>query len=110
MVYTIPYKRQISEGEERTVTIAVDRDLDAGESLTGTPTVVELLTSDLTFASESINSAATDVEGRTIAIGKAVSFFVQGGVAGTTYSVQVTCSSNSSPVQVRSFAVELECV
>ena len=46
--------------------------LDSAELLTGTPTVVEQVTTDLTISSESINSAAVEINGDTVAIGRDV--------------------------------------
>lgn len=52
--------------------------------------------SDLTFTNAGANtSRITSVDGRTdIPVGKAVEFFVSGGVAGKTYRITITAETN----------------
>lgn len=73
--------------------------LEAGESLTGTPTVVEETTSDLTLSSKSVSVAIINISGIDTPIGEAVQFSVQGGVAGTLYTVNISCTTDASPAQ-----------
>ena len=73
--------------------------LDDDETLTGTPAVTEMATSDLTIANISVNVAEMEINGEDVAIGKAVRFTVDGGTVGTRYTMQVIGYSNSSPQQ-----------
>ena len=79
--------------------------LDSAELLTGTPTVVEQVTTDLTISSESINSAAVEINGDTVAIGKAVMFSVAGATAGVLYTLLVTAASDATPAQTLTWRV-----
>ena len=81
--------------------------LDSAELLTGTPTVVEQATSDLTISNESINSAAAEINGDTVAIGKAVMFSVTGAAAGVLYTLLVTAGSDATPAQTLTLRVRL---
>lgn len=75
--------------------------LDAGELLTGTPTVEEITTADLTIASATVNNVALVVNGEAAAVGQAVQWAMSGQVAGTRYTLRVTCSTDSVPAQTR---------
>lgn len=81
--------------------------LDTGELLTGTPTVVEVTTTDLTLTSKAINSSAVVVNGESCAAGQAVTFRVAGGVAGSQYTIRITASTNATPAQTRIVKVRL---
>lgn len=101
MAIVLEQRHTVSVGSTRVVRINCTRDLDSGASLTGTPTIVEVTTTALTLASKAVN-AATYIEsqtGDTVAIGKALEFTVTGGVAGTTYTIRASCSTNSSPAE-----------
>ena len=71
-------------------------DLGSSETLTGTPTVEELTTSDLTIGTPAINSSAVTVDGVEIAIGKAVQVQVSAGLDGTTYSLECDADTTVS--------------
>jgi hypothetical protein len=92
-----------------TVNVAVNfqGDLDSGELLTGTPTVVEITTSDLTLANKAVNTAALTILGVSVAIGEAVQFNVVGGTADTTYSIRCTATTDATPAQTRIVIVKL---
>ncbi len=81
--------------------------LRSGETLTGTPTVVEVTTSALTIDNKAVNSAAITKDGRTVAIGKGVVFRVQGGTAGTTYTIRVTVGTSATPARTKVWNVRL---
>lgn len=102
MVLYLPQRPIISVGDTEKVSINFTDHLDSGESLTGTPTVVEVGTTDLTLASKAVNSA-TYVEahtGDTVAIGKAVQYTVTGGtVVDSPYTISVTVSTNATPAR-----------
>ena len=85
----------------RNATIDFTDELDDGELLTGTPTVVEIATTDLTIASVARNVAAEtiwpdgpDQPSRIVAIDKGVQFRVSGAVAGTAYQCAVSVTTD----------------
>ena len=102
MVLYLPQRPIISVGDTEKVSVNFTDHLDSGESLTGTPTVVEVTTSNLNMASKSVN-AATYIEsqtGETVAIGKAVQFTVTGGLANNSpYTINVTVSTDATPAR-----------
>ena len=67
--------------------------------LTGTPTIVEVTTSDLTIDNKAINTAEVTVRGEAVAIGKGVLASVSGGTANTTYTIKVTVSTDETATQ-----------
>ena len=79
--------------------------------MTGTPTIVEVGTSDLTLASKTVNTA-TYVEaytGNTVAIGSAVGCSVLGGTAANSpYMIQVTVSTDAAVARtfVRTYSLK----
>lgn len=73
--------------------------LDSGELLTGSPTVAEVTTSDLTLDNEVVNSATLSIDGVSHTAGQAIQFNVAGGTAGTTYTIKITAGSDGSPAQ-----------
>ena len=102
------YSKHVSE----LVNVSVDMRgvLDSGELLTGTPTVVEVTTSDLTLSSKAVNSTTLTINGNTCVVGQAVTFRVAGGVAGTDYVINITAGSNATPAQTRIVKVRLRVV
>lgn len=101
MPITLKQRATISAGATRLLRINATDDLDDGSSLVGTPTILEVTTTALTLANKAVNSATyTDaVTGETVAIGKALQFTLQGGVAGTEYRIRAMCSTNSTPAE-----------
>jgi len=75
--------------------------LDSTELLTGTPTVVEITTTDLTITTKVINTAEVRILERDVAIGKAVLFKVSGQKANTEYTIRITVSTDAGRVSVR---------
>jgi len=73
--------------------------LESAELLTGTPTVAEVTTTDLALSNKVVSTAALTISGVVVASGKAVQFAVSGGVAGVTYAVNVSCTTDSTPAQ-----------
>ena len=91
--------RSKSVGEHRNVSVSFLNKLDFGESLIGTPIITELTTSDLTFTDESINTIIIRIEDMAHNPGEAVVFNVAGGIAGTTYIIQIECDTDSAITQ-----------
>ena len=101
MPVTARQRKTLSVGETRLIRFDFTDDLDDGASLTGTPTVAEVTTTALTLASKAVNTTTyVDSDtGATVAVGKAVQFTCAGGVAGTTYRVRITVSTDSTPTE-----------
>ena len=79
----------------------------SGRTLSGTPTVVEQTTSDLTISGVARNtSAITRTNGKIIAANSAVVFTVAGGTTATTYILTVTAATSASETLVRNFTIE----
>ena len=72
--------------------------LSVGELLTGTPTVTTA--AGLTLSSKAISTADEVIDGITYLAGQLVKFHAADGVAGTVYTIDVLCSTDSSPAQV----------
>ena len=89
----------MSAGETRMVGVSFIGELDSGELLTGTPTVAEVTTTDLTLANKVVNTAELTLDGVTVAIGQAVQFSITGGTAGVTYQITCTCGTDATPAQ-----------
>lgn len=103
--------KQISgNGEEEVISIDYQDWLFPGELLTGTPTVTEVTTSDLTIDNEAVNDAATTIDGRAVAIGQAVQFSVSGQVAGSRYRIRITATSDAAVPRTAVRDIRLECV
>lgn len=102
-------RHTVSVGETRLVRVNFADNLQSGVTLTGTPTVVEVTTTDLTLGSKSLNAATyTDDDGTTVAISNAVTFTVAGGTAANSpYSILVTTATNSTPAETLKCLVKL---
>jgi len=94
--------------EVRVAAVSFQGKLDSGELLTGTPTVVEVTTSDLTLGDKAVSTTALTIDGTSNAIGEAVVFSITGGTAGTAYTIKVTCGTDSTPAQTLITNVTLE--
>lgn len=94
------------------VNVAVDMRgvLDGAEVLTGTPTIEEETTTDLSLSSKAINSGSITVNGETCAAGQAITFRASGGVAGTQYTIRITVGTNATPAQTRIVKVRLKVI
>lgn len=84
-------------GEDRCVSVSYDGKLDAGELLTGTPTVTVSPTGP-TISNIKVSTADLTISDKRVATGRAVQFFVT-GLAEKAYTFTVTALSNSSPQQ-----------
>lgn len=85
--------------ETRRIVVSFADFLAVDELLSGTPTVEEVSTSDLTITSEAINDTETALlHGRTVPISNAVTFLVSAGVAGREYTLDVTVETDAGQV------------
>ena len=91
----------ISFGETEVVSIDYTNNLGAAELLTGTPTVVEVTTADLTLTSKIVNTVAVRILERDVAIGKAVQFKVSGQKINTQYSIRIIATTDGGRTVVR---------
>ena len=108
MVQVCPQVQYTSVGSTRMVAVSFALQLDDGELLTGTPTVVEQTTSDLTLGNKAVSTAALTILGETVPIGEAVQFSVSGGTAANSpYLVRVTCGTDATVAQTLSVDVEM---
>lgn len=97
---TITTPRVKHSGETRNVGVSLSGCLDSGETLTGTPTVVDGA-SVLTLSGKLVTTATMVIDGVTVPIAEAVTFRVAGGVAGTDYTITITCGTSASQTVVR---------
>jgi len=86
-------------GSTRTAYTSFAGQLNAGELLTGSVTVEEIGTSDLTISGEAVTTAEVDINGEEVPLGKAVQFSVADAQAGVTYKLKITVSTNATPAQ-----------
>lgn len=86
-------------GETRNILVDLSDKLDTDELLSGTATVVEVLTSALTIASVALSEERT-VNGAIVPASTGVSFSVSGGVARTDYTIRITVSTDATPAQL----------
>lgn len=84
----------------RNVAVSFADMLDDSELLTGTPTITEQTTSDLTLSNKVVNTAQLTINSVTVAIGEAVQFNVTGGtVANSPYSIKISVATDATPAQ-----------
>lgn len=91
-------REEISKlGSPRNMTMVFSGQLDAGETLTGTPVTYEHGTSDLSFSSHQVSSTALTINGVSVPAGEAVQFSVNAsnGVIGTPYVIDVVCGTSA---------------
>lgn len=105
---TAPQIQCKTASESRNVAVSFQGKLDSGELLTGTPTVTEVTTSDLTLSSKAVSTTALTIDGVSNAVGEAVTFNVSGGTAGETYTIFISAGTNSTPAQTLISNVTLE--
>jgi len=99
-----------ADSEERNFAVDFIGRLDAGELLTGTPTVAEIGSSDLAITNVVINTIALTINGVAVAIGQAIQYKVTGGTVGTTYRLLVTALTDASVAQTLKAIVRLEVI
>ena len=75
---------------------------DGAEVLTGTPTGVEVTSTDLTISAVAVNTVTfKDDDGVTIAVGKGVQLRIDGQLDGVQYEITVTAASASPDSNTR---------
>ena len=96
---TAPQSPNVAVGATRHFAVSFVGQLDLDEYLSGTPTVAEQTTSDLTIANRAVSTEVLVINGVEVAVGKAVQFTVTGQQAATSYSVKITAATDSTPAQ-----------
>jgi len=89
--------------ETRTISVDYTDKLDSGESLSGTPTITEVTSSDLTISGAQLNSGALTINGVSVAANKAAQCQVAGGTSGTTYQVLIQVGTDASSPGAQTF-------
>ena len=102
MPHTLTQRHTLSVGATRVVRINCTPDIDSGVLLTGTPSITEQDTSDLTLTSKQVNTVgySDNNTGHTVAAGKGILFTVAGGSSGSTYTVLVSCDTDTAETVV----------
>lgn len=95
-----PQHHSISTNETRVISVDFKGKLDSGELLTGTPTVAEVNTGDLTITNAQVSTTSLVINDRTVAIGEAVLFTVaadgSGLNIGDEYMIDIICGTDAS--------------
>jgi hypothetical protein len=99
MTITLPQMPVISVADVEVFAIDYTDVLDDAETITGTPTVAEQTTTDLTISNVSVNSVAMTILDKSVGIGKAVQFKVVNQKVNTTYTLLVTVGTTSTPAR-----------
>ena len=89
----------VLDGETRNGKASFANKLDSGELLTGSPTITELGTTDLTIANAAVSTAALTINGVSVDTGEAITFKASGFVANKIYRLLLQCGTDSSPAQ-----------
>ena len=93
MAGTAPQLNEMTLAEARNFAVDFGSMLDAGELLTGTPTVTG--DASLTITNKQVSAAELTINGSTVAIGEAVQFKIDADTAGY-YTVTITCATDAS--------------
>ena len=112
MPITSQDKRSMSAGSTAVAFAANFTDwLDSGE-LIASVTISEAVTTALTLSSKAVSTAELTIKGETAAIGTAAQCMIDAtnAVAGTTYTLIVTPTTDSTPPRSEVFYFEIECV
>ena len=96
-------------GETNLCSVSLVGILDSGELATGTPTVTEVTTTDLTITSIAVSTAELTINNKAVAVGKAIQFKVVGQlVANSPYTLKITVATDSTPAQSKIVFVKLD--
>lgn len=96
---TYPQVYEIAESETRAPKLSFLGDLPSGVLLSGTPTVAEIGSSDLTIASVARSTVTMTIQGVSHAASQAVICTVAGASAGRLYRLRVTCGTDGTPAE-----------
>ncbi|HDZ20959.1 hypothetical protein LCGC14_0878500 [marine sediment metagenome] len=114
-----PQLQTMVAGTTRNIAVSFAAQLDSGELLTGTPTIVEVTSTDLTLASKAVSSAILTILGESVASAAAVTFSVTGASAGGGqtsgeftgyYKIKCTATTDATVAQTLSVNVYVRAV
>ncbi len=97
-----------SSGETMQVRVSFAQLLVDSDTLTGTPTVAEQTTSDLTITSVEVNTGAVTILGESVSASNAVLFMCAGGSVGVSYIIKVTVSSVGGSIFEREIVLNVQ--
>jgi len=99
-IITAIQKPYMHSDETRNGAVSFDDLLSASpdETITGTPTITGS-PAGLTISNVAATTGSREINGKTVAAGKAVTFTVSGGADQTGYSLTVTVVTDSTPAQ-----------
>ena len=104
MAKTLPHYaveiRDKTVSEVLNAQFSFDLELRSTELLTGTPTITEVTSSDLTITNKLVSASELSISGRTVAIGRAITFTVSGGVAKTSYVINCIVDTDAGQTLV----------
>lgn len=92
---TAPQIHSVSLDEVRIISVDFRGKLDSGELLSGTPTITEVDTTDLTLTNKAVSTADLVINGALVSTGMAVQFKVDPGASIGTYKVDILCSTSA---------------
>lgn len=96
--------------EVRNIAIDFGAKLGPDELLTGTPVVVEVGSTDLTISHPLVINDIRSIGTRLAKANEAVEVIVAGGVAGTTYRLRATATTDATNPQTLVQEVELRTI
>jgi hypothetical protein len=102
-----PQRPTVVSGEVRKDSVSFLGKLDAGETLTGTPTI-SVSPAGLTCTSPAVSTDMLVIDRVPVAAGKAVTFTVSGGTAGVDYTVTVTVGTSNGQTLKGRVVIPLE--
>lgn len=96
-----PQLHEVGIAETRAIAVDFQGKLEQNsplEKLSGTPTVTEVTTTDLTLASKAISTGILSINGVDVPIAMAVQFTVDasGGTVGKEYTIKIVCGTDGS--------------
>ena len=100
---------KITANETRNVAINCIGELDASETLTGTPTITVSPTGP-TLSNKAVNTSTLTIAGVSCTAGQALQCKITGCTAGYTYTITASCGTTSTPAQTIEVYCVLDCV
>lgn len=108
MSHTAPQRPDVAVGEVLVYSVSFADRLDDGELLTGTPTVTEVGTSDLTISNNVVSTGSLTINDITVITGEAIQFKMIGQLTGVSYRIKMSVVTDASPAQTKIGYVEFD--
>ena len=108
-----PQLHEIGTDETRAIAVDMEGKLDdttsPEEKLTGTPTITEVSTTDLTLGSKAVSTTSLTINGTTVITGRAIQFTCDATSAtkGKTYTIKIVCGTDASQTVSGSVKVKI---